>query len=108
MWIRLDDEELDLLRKSLNRTKVYGSTDETDAAIALQLRISKQKDDDAKDAGYIETARELYAHGSDDDIEVDDDATFSRSDDGIWVQMWGWIRFPEPEEEDEDGEEEDA
>ncbi|RUX60190.1 hypothetical protein [Mesorhizobium sp. M7A.F.Ca.CA.002.12.1.1] len=104
MWIRLDDEELDLLRKSLNRTEVYGTTDETDAAITLQLKISKQIADaeDDRDSGYIEQARELYAHGSDDDIEIDDDATFSRSDDGIWVQMWGWIRFPEPEDEEED------
>jgi len=37
----------------------------------------------------IERAREL--HGS-DDIEIDDDALFSRgADAGAWVQAWVWV-----------------
>ena len=31
-----------------------------------------------------------YAHNT-DDIEVDQNAPLSKSDDGCWVQMWGWI-----------------
>lgn len=36
-------------------------------------------------------ARDLYAAGSDDDIEIDDGAKVSRADDGTWVQAWVWL-----------------
>lgn len=57
-------------------------------------------DDDGVDE-LIEEARELHCKGSDNDIEVDDDAALSRTDNGIWVGGWLWV--PRPEEED-DGE----
>ncbi len=39
----------------------------------------------------IERARADYSEGSDDDIEVDDDAPLSRTDDGVWVGGWLWV-----------------
>lgn len=39
----------------------------------------------------IERSRKLYANGSDDNIEIDDNAKASRSDDGIWVAAWLWL-----------------
>ena len=39
----------------------------------------------------IEEARALYAHESGDDIEVDEEALTSRSDDGTWVAGWLWV-----------------
>lgn len=39
----------------------------------------------------IRAARDLYADGSGDDIEVDSDAIISRVENGTWVQMWGWV-----------------
>ncbi len=38
-----------------------------------------------------ERAREAHCHGSDNAIEVDDDAMASRADDGIRVQAWLWL-----------------
>lgn len=40
----------------------------------------------------VKVARELYA---DDDINIDDDAAVSRTDDGAWVQAWVFISKPE-------------
>lgn len=42
--------------------------------------------------GMIEAARKQYAEGSDDDIEVDDNACMSRADGGTWVQAWVWVK----------------
>jgi hypothetical protein len=42
-------------------------------------------------AEEIAAARDLYARGSDDDIEVDDNALASRCDEGTWVQAWVWL-----------------
>jgi len=39
----------------------------------------------------ISAARTQYAQGSDDDIEIDDDARVSLVDQGAWVQGWLWI-----------------
>ena len=39
----------------------------------------------------IKQAREQYAIGSNDDIEIDDDATQSESELGSWVSAWVWI-----------------
>lgn len=41
--------------------------------------------------GEVARAREIYAAGSDDDIEIDDNAKVSRADDGTWVQAWVWL-----------------
>jgi hypothetical protein len=39
----------------------------------------------------IERARKEYAHGSDDNLEIDDDASVSTGDYGYWVQAWVWL-----------------
>lgn len=39
----------------------------------------------------IDEAREMYAQGSDDNIEIDDDALVSEGDGGAWVQAWVWV-----------------
>lgn len=39
----------------------------------------------------IQRARDEYALGSDDNIEIDDHACASRADDGVWVQAWVWL-----------------
>ena len=47
---------------------------------------------DATDA-LRDLARDLYANGSDDNVEVDDDARISSTTDGhAWVQAW--VRVP--------------
>ena len=48
----------------------------------------------------IALARERYAAGSDNDIEIDDNAKVSRADDGTWVQAWVWLAQEEPAVED--------
>lgn len=39
-----------------------------------------------------------YAQDSDDNIEVDDDATVSEGDDGVFVQAWVWCSDSDVEE----------
>lgn len=39
----------------------------------------------------IDAAREAYAKGSNDDIEIDDGALRSRSPNGVWVQAWVYV-----------------
>lgn len=36
-------------------------------------------------------ARALYADGSDDNIEIDDNALTSRGEGGVWVLAWVWV-----------------
>lgn len=43
----------------------------------------------------IKAAREQYAHDP-HDIEIDDGAAISATDDGTWVQAWVWVPHPEP------------
>lgn len=42
-------------------------------------------------ARAIAEARRLYAEGSDNRIEIDNDACVSRSKEGTWVAAWVWI-----------------
>jgi hypothetical protein len=39
----------------------------------------------------LEKARDRYARDSDDDIEIDDDAKLSETENGTWVQAWVWV-----------------
>ena len=55
----------------------------------------------SEEAAIVEAARETYAVGSDDDVEVDDNAMvtriFEEADEhtsrltGAWVQAWVWV-----------------
>ena len=41
-------------------------------------------------------AREMYADPSNDDVEIDDDAQFSRAGSrGVWVQAWVYVSAQE-------------
>ena len=42
----------------------------------------------------ITFAQEKYADGSDDNVEVDDDAITSKTDTGTWVSAWVWLADP--------------
>jgi len=43
----------------------------------------------------IKSARDGYAKGSDDNIEIDDNAKCSPTAFGTWVQAWVWVAAPE-------------
>ena len=45
----------------------------------------------------IAEARQLYADGSNNDVEVDDNAACSRAKHGVWVQAWVWLPADEKE-----------
>jgi hypothetical protein len=47
----------------------------------------------------IEAARDNYAIGSDDNIEIDDGALVSRGDEGCFVQAWVWLKYEEENNE---------
>jgi len=62
-------------------------------ALAYPIQDGKEaaKPDDSDDPQQpelVELARSVFADGSDNDIEVDDDAALSHGNDGIWVQAW--------------------
>lgn len=44
----------------------------------------------------IDVARNRHAIGSDDEIEIDDDAIVNVSPDGCFVQAWVWVPMAEP------------
>lgn len=39
-------------------------------------------------------AREQYAYGADDNIEIDDNAQVLDAEGGVWVQAWVWVSTP--------------
>jgi hypothetical protein len=41
-------------------------------------------------------ARDSYAVGSDDDIEIDEDAAISKGEGGSWVAAWVWVAEAQP------------
>ena len=47
---------------------------------------------------YIQRADALY--GDDGEIEIDDDAAVSMSEDGAYVQGWLWVADEEKQEDD--------
>jgi hypothetical protein len=47
------------------------------------------------DAALVEAARDRYALGSSDSIEIDDGALTSVGDEGTWVQAWVWMEHEE-------------
>jgi len=53
------------------------------------------EDEKARRGAYIVAARERYAHGSDDDIEVNDSACVAPGGEGAFVQAWVWVRNDE-------------
>lgn len=40
----------------------------------------------------LERARLLYGE---DDVQIDEDAVVSETEDGVWVQAWVWLPKPE-------------
>jgi hypothetical protein len=51
------------------------------------------------DGALIEAARDRYALGSDDNIEIDDGALTSIGDEGTWVQAWVYMAHGDDEDE---------
>ena len=46
----------------------------------------------------IARARELYADGSNDDIEIDEHPDVEGTQDGTWVQAWVYVPHPDKEQ----------
>lgn len=86
--ISIGEDELDQL--------IPGSKLHTQAVLAFS---EKRENVDA-----VEVARDIY--GS-DDIEIDDDATISAADDGVWVAGWLWVHNENRDIEEKEEEEEE-
>lgn len=64
--------------------------------IALLRPLAAKQEGDEGHARFREKARGIYANGcggdfSDGDINVDDDAVVSESDEGAYVAAWVWV-----------------
>ena len=43
-------------------------------------------------------ARAAYEDGSDDNIDIDEDAAVSKGEGGCWIGAWVWVAVPESRE----------
>jgi len=43
-------------------------------------------------------ARKAYEMGSDDNIEIDEDAAVSKGEGGCWIAAWVWVVIPQAHE----------
>jgi hypothetical protein len=63
---------------------VFGFVHAEDMVQALQA-------EQGMNAPFIAEARACYADGSDNDVEVDDNAKVNIGEDGTWVSAWVWL-----------------
>jgi nucleoside 2-deoxyribosyltransferase len=59
---------------------------------ALNLLRKARQEMTFADDKELARARDKYALGSNDDVEIDDGALTSQADEGTWVQAWVWLR----------------
>jgi hypothetical protein len=83
-WIHLTDEEATALSE-----RFAVSEDPNEVALVKAIALFNEGGEN-RDA-LIQKARDEYAAGSDDDIEVDEGAALSESDNGTWVMAWVWL-----------------
>ena len=74
----------------------------SDRLDGFKRKLREDVIEDEGDDELIEKARKLYASRSDCDVMIDDDAPFSRTDDGAWVGAWVWVRYDKAEDDEED------
>jgi hypothetical protein len=82
----------DLLQRA--RAQLVAIADATHTGIAEASQLVHEIDDCLRFKATpeeVERARDKYALGSSDNIEIDDDAQTSPTDDGTWVQAWVWL-----------------
>ena len=89
-WIHLTDEAAEGLA---NRHKNSRSKHDKSLLDAIKMFHGQRGADPAY---LIERAKEEYAHGSSDNVEVDEEAAMSVGDDGTWVMAWVWLATDEP------------
>lgn len=85
-----------ILRDLLEQIDLIGIPD-WHSAEGLDLsaaRAAAQETHTPATAAEIQTARDLYQT---DDVEIDDNAAVSRTDEGMWVAAWVWINNEELE-----------
>lgn len=100
MRVYIPDEALDGLKQILEGKPEF------------KCLLSNIKEEEAalknEDRAYLlAEARHLYADHT-DDVEIDDDAQLSETDDGTWVQAWVWVYREENDVEEEDNDAEDV
>lgn len=100
MWIRFDDDQLAALKRVLNHADVAGAEGHADAAILFE-RIAFYEHPTANDQQFRDGVE------TDDELEMDDDAVTSISNEGGWVMTWTWVTNEEAGIEEEVEEEEE-
>lgn len=83
MWIQLTKEEVPSLVAILNKHH-------EGAPFLERLALYQAIDEDPDSEAFRATAQDLYYSDFEIDM-VDDDAVVSRSDDGAYVHLWGWV-----------------
>jgi len=51
----------------------------------------------------IDRARKVHAEGSNNNIEIDPDASISEGEEGFWVQAWVWLPYEKEDADDRNG-----
>lgn len=64
----------------------------------LACHLDMLREDRLRYKDQIQAARDTYAAPSDNDIEVDEDAMVSTTDNGCWVSAWVMVREGDAED----------
>ncbi len=98
MWINVDDDDRDIIIAAL---KAAGKDN-------LASQFAEKFESEEDEETYIDRAKEKYAYGSDNDIEIEENGTLSVADDGVWVPAWVWLANEEDEDADDEEEEDEV
>lgn len=107
--VQITAEQYQLLRNLLGLTYNQHVLRQPENAPLDSLRkyLDEEMETDKECASRrIAAARAKYTD-SDCDIDVDDDAAFSETDNGVWVSGWLWVTYEEAGESCHDTEEDD-
>lgn len=90
MWVRLDENELEIVQDALS----YSIANNRAGALKLAQRLAEDPDPD--------TSAFVCAVKTNDELEVDADAVISRGEDGAFVMSWSWVSNEQAGIEDDD------
>lgn len=97
-WHVVRPQELEALDALLNRSDDVTEAG-TDLLREMVERLKAERDEQSEPDMRMARSIIQQDEWSNDDVEVDENATVCRADDGYWVQAWAWVDEVEVGEE---------
>lgn len=92
MWIHLEDEKLHAIAGAL---ECFHASNTDKLAAEIRNKLMEAQEEETLRVAFVDAAGK---HGSDGDLEFDDNAAISLSDDGgAYVMGWKWVEYRELE-----------